>query len=277
MTVGQAGPVEASLRRARDAGRKLLVPYVTGGLGADWPDVVRAVAGAGADAVEVGIPFSDPVMDGPTIQQASTVALAAGATPAGVVSALGSVDAGVPLVVMTYYNVVFRTGHRRFARSLAGNGVGGAIVPDLPLEEMREWADAADEAGVETVLLAAPTTPDDRLAAICARSRGWVYGVGVLGVTGERQSLAATATVMARRLKTVTDKPVLIGIGVSTAEQAVDACAEADGVVVGSALVRRLLDGGGPEAAAAFVAGLRAGLDATGVPVPAAVQEPGRS
>jgi tryptophan synthase alpha chain len=252
---------DPALREARDAGRKLLVPYVTGGLSPDWCEVVAAVAAAGADAIEVGIPFSDPVMDGPTIQEASTRALANGATPSSVVAELGRVDAGVPLVVMTYYNVVFRSGHRRFARSLVDNGVAGAIVPDLPLDEFTDWGRAADDAGVETILLAAPTTPDDRLAEICARCRGWVYGVGLMGVTGERASLAASATTMAKRLKAVTDLPVLIGVGVSNPEQAIEASAEADGVIVGSALVRRLLDGGGPEAAASFVGELRAALD----------------
>src|SRR5439155_21692106 len=168
----------------------------------------------------------------------------------------------VPLVAMTYDNVVFRAGHRRFARSLIEHGVAGAIVPDLPLDELADWARAADDAGVETILLAAPTTPEDRLARICARSRGWVYGAGLMGVTGERTALADSAATMAKRLKAVTDLPVLIGIGVSTAEQAVDVCSEADGVIVGSALVRRLLEGAGPEGAAAFVAELRAGLDA---------------
>jgi tryptophan synthase alpha chain len=255
--------IEPALRAARDAGRKLLVPYVTGGLGRDWCDTVAAVAAAGADAIEVGIPFSDPVMDGPTIQEASKRALDHGATPASVVAALGEVDAGVPLVVMTYYNVVFRAGHRRFARSLVEHGVAGAIVPDLPLDEFGDWGRAADDAGVETVLLAAPTTPDDRLVEICARSRGWVYGVGLMGVTGERASLATSAATMAKRLKAVTDLPVLIGVGVSTPEQAVEASAEADGVIVGSALVRRLLEGAGPEGAASFVAELRSALDAT--------------
>src|SRR5437868_880807 len=256
--------LETHLRARRDAGRKLLVPYVTGGLGPQWLDVLRAMAAAGADAIEVGIPFSDPVMDGPTIQEASKQALDRGTTPASVVSALGEVDAGVPLAVMTYYNIVFRGGHRRFARSLVDHGVAGAIVPDLPLDEFGDWARAADDAGVETILLAAPTTPDDRLAEICARCRGWVYGVGLMGVTGERSSLATSAATMAKRLKAVTDLPVLIGVGVSTPEQAVEVCAEADGVIVGSALVRRLLDGGGPEAAAAFVGELRAGLDRVG-------------
>ena len=254
--------LETHLRARRDAGRKLLVPYVTGGLGGDWVQVVAALAAAGADAIEVGIPFSDPVMDGPVVQAASERALRAGATPAGIVRALAAVDAGVPLAVMTYYNLVFRAGHERFASSLAGAGISGAILPDLPLDESADWCAAADAAGVETVLLAAPTTPDDRLSAICERSRGFVYAVGLLGVTGERTSLAASATVMAKRLKAVTDRPVLVGVGVSTAEQARQIAVEADGVVVGSALVRRLLEGCGPEGAAAFVAELRDGLDA---------------
>ena len=162
---------------------------------------------------------------------------------------------------MNYYNVVFRQGHERFASSLARAGAAGAIVPHLPLEEVGPWAAAADAAGVETILLAAPTASDERLARICARSRGWVYGVGLLGVTGERDELAASALAMARRLKAVTDKPVLVGVGVSTPEQAAEVAAVADGVIVGSALVRRLLEGGGPETARRFVAALRAGLD----------------
>jgi len=260
-TVTDVGKLEATLRAARDDGRKLLVPYATGGL-PGWERVVEAVADAGADAVEVGIPFSDPVMDGPTIQRASERALEAGATPQGIVGDLGRLDTGgIPLVVMTYYNTVHRTGHERFAASLAAAGVAGAIVPDLPLEEVGPWAAAADAAGVETVLLAAPTASDERLARICARSRGWVYGVGLLGVTGERAALARSALDIAARLKAVTDKPVLVGVGVSDAAQAAEVAAVADGVIVGSALVRRLLDGGGAEAAAAFVAELRTGLD----------------
>lgn len=262
MTVDEVGKLEASLRGARDDGRKLLVPYVTGGF-PGWERAVEAVAASGADAVEVGIPFSDPVIDGPTIQQASERALAAGATPQGIVGALGRLDTGgVPLVAMTYYNTVHRYGHERFASSLAAAGVAGAIVPDLPLEEVGDWAAAADAAGVETVLLAAPTASDERLVRICRRARGWVYGVGLLGVTGERAELARSALDIAGRLKALTDKPVLVGIGVSTPAQAAEVAAVADGVVVGSALVRRLLDGGGAETAGAFVAELRTGLDA---------------
>lgn len=253
--------LEEALRARRAAGAKLLVPYVTGGLGSDWLDVVRAVVDAGADAVEIGIPFSDPVMDGRTVQEASQRALDIGATPAGIIAEAASLDVEVPLVVMTYYNPVHHAGHERFAASLAGAGIDGAIVPDLPLDELDGWSDAADREGVETVLLAAPTTPPDRLGAICARSRGFVYGVSLLGVTGERAQLATRAGEMGQRLKAVTDLPVLLGVGISTAAQAVEASQDADGVIVGSALIARLLRGEGPEGAHAFVRELREALD----------------
>ncbi len=246
-------------RRAR--GCKLLVPYVTGGLGSAWLDVVRAVAAAGADAIEVGIPFSDPVMDGKTVQEASQRALDIGATPDAIVAGLATVDVDVPVAVMTYYNPVQHAGHERFASSLADAGIDGAIVPDLPFDELDGWADAADRAGVETVLLAAPTTPDERLARICARSRGFLYAVALMGVTGERAELPSQAIEMGRRCKAATDMPVLLGVGISTPQLAVAASAVADGVVVGSALVRRLLQGGGPEEAGRFVAELRSALD----------------
>jgi len=256
------GALETHLRARRDAGRKLLVPYVTGGLGDDWLDVVRAVADAGADAIEIGVPFSDPVMDGPIIQEASERALRAGATPVSVLEGLRDVDAGVPLAVMTYYNIAFRMGHERFAASLADAGVAAAILPDLPLEESGPWARAADASDVETVMLAAPTAPDARLPRIAARARGFVYAVGLLGVTGERDALATSAIEIAGRVKAVTTKPVLVGVGVSNAAQAVEVSAVADGVVVGSALMRRVLEGAGPTGAGEFVAGIRAALDA---------------
>ena len=250
--------LEAHLRAQRSVGRKLLVPYVTGGL-ANWKEAIRSAVAAGADAVEVGIPFSDPVMDGPVIQEASQRALVAGATPQGILTEIPSLDVQVPIVVMLYYNTVFRAGHERFAAMCRDNGVSGAIVPDLPLEEAGSWCDAADAAGVETVMLAAPTAPDARLPLIAARARGFVYAVGLLGITGERAALANTATDIARRVKAVTDKPVLIGVGVSNAEQAREACKVADGVIQGASVVRRLMESG-PDAVGEYIAEVRGAI-----------------
>jgi tryptophan synthase alpha chain len=252
--------LEAHLRRARDGGRKVLVPYITGGLDG-WTDAIRQAAANGADAIEVGIPFSDPVMDGPVIQAASERALRAGATPVSILDDIARLDVDVPIAVMCYFNTVHSAGLERFAAMLARAGVAGAIVPDLPLDEVGPWASAADAAGIETVMLAAPTAPDERLPRIIERCRGFVYAVGLLGVTGERDELASTAVTLARRLKAITDMPVLIGVGVSNAAQAREATEVADGVIQGASVVRRLMDGGA-EAVGAYVAEVRRALDA---------------
>ena len=254
-------PVESALRVARDKDRKLLVTYVTGGVRPDWVAVLLAMAEAGADAIEVGLPFSDPMMDGPTVQEASMVALQRGTTPPSVLAELRSLDAPVPLLVMTYCNLVLRAGTRRFASELAVAGVRGAIVPDLPLEESGEWEADAGSEGVATVLMAAPVTPDKRLGEICQHSHGFVYGVNLMGVTGERESLAASSAVLAQRLKSLTDKPVLMGLGISGPAQAVAAAEHADGVVVGSALMRAVLDGATQGEVAERVGAIRASLD----------------
>ena len=254
--------LEAHLRDRRDSGRKLLVPYVTGGLGDDWLEVVRAYAAAGADAIEVGIPFSDPVMDGPTIQEASEQALAQGANLGAILTALREVDAGVPIVAMTYVNLVFHAGWTRFASEAREAGISGVILPDLPMEELGEWEPAGTAAGLATVQLASPLTPDDRLATLCARSQGFVYGVNLLGVTGERTELATTSGVLAKRLKQVTDLPVIMGFGIATPAHAAEVAEVADGVVVASALMRQRLDGASPEQLGEAVAELRQALDA---------------
>jgi tryptophan synthase alpha chain len=253
--------LEATLRRHRDAGRKLLVPYVTGGLGADWVATLEAVSAAGADAIEVGLPFSDPMMDGPVIQKASVDALAQGATARGIIAEIAAADVAIPVAVMTYYNIVARTGHRRMAQLLNEAGVTGAIVPDLPVDELDGWAVEADDAGVATVLLAAPTTPPERLRMIAERARGFLYAVGLMGVTGERADLASSAAEIAGRCKAATDLPVLVGVGISTPAQAAEVSTVADGVVIGSALVHRILDGCGPDGAAQLVKEFRAALD----------------
>jgi tryptophan synthase alpha chain len=232
-----------------------------GGMTGDWGESLAAVVAAGADAVEVGIPFSDPMIDGPVIQDAALRALQRKTVPEDVLDGIARAEAPVPIVMMTYYNLVYRAGHKRMARSLAAAGVGGAILPDLPIEELDPWAMEADAAGVDTVLLVAPSSPDERVARICARARGFVYAVARMGVTGERQSLGGEAVKVVERIRRHTDMPVCVGVGVSTPEQAAQVCEVADGVVVGSALVRRLIEGEGPEGAAEFVGSLRQAID----------------
>jgi len=254
------GMLEQTLMDKKRSGRKLLVPYVCGGLG-DWVETIHAVIEAGADAVEIGIPFSDPIMDGPTIQEASQKALEAGVTPSSILSGVRNTDFSVPIAVMTYYNIIHHAGHERFAKELRENGIAASIIPDLQLDEATDWISVAAGNGIENVLLAAPSTPPERLKRLADNSRGFVYGVGHMGVTGERASLADSASEIAKRLKECTEKPVLVGVGVSNAEQAAIVSQVSDGVIVGSALVRRLLEGGGPEGAFEFIRELRNGLD----------------
>jgi tryptophan synthase alpha chain len=258
--VAESGFLEQHLRAERGRGRKLLVPYLTGGL-PGWLDHVRASVDAGADAVEVGIPFSDPVMDGPTIQEASERALRSGATPSSILDELRQVDIGVPIVVMTYVNLIYRMGARRAAAELHDAGVSGVILPDLPLEEQGIWRAAGDAGGIETVQLASPIGSDDRLRELTAASAGYVYGVNLLGITGERASLGDLAADLAGRLKAVTDLPVIMGFGVGTPELAAEIAAPSDGVIVGSAIMRRVLDGASPADLGAFVTTLRSALD----------------
>jgi tryptophan synthase alpha chain len=235
---------------------KTLVPYVTGGMTAGWTDYVRAYVDAGADAVEVGLPFSDPVIDGPVIQEASDRALARGVTVAGLLAEIAALDVGVPLIAMTYANLARPDAVPAFRDA----GLAGLIVPDLPLEESGPLEEAAAGAGLDLILLAAPATPPGRRAEIAARSRRFVYATTLMGTTGVRPELAATGGALAADLKRYTDLPVLLGIGISTPEQAAAACRYADGVIVGSALVRAVLDGRAPAEAGALVAAMRAAV-----------------
>lgn len=242
------GPLESKLRSVRDAGRKSLVPYITGGLGDDWLASLAAVIDGGADACEIGIPFSDPVMDGPVIQEANDIALAQGVTPQTIASDLRDFESPIPLATMTYYNIAYRMGHERYANLLREAGVSATILPDIQMDESDEWIAVANGSGIENVLFAAPTSPDERLERTGRLARGFVYAVGLLGITGERNELAASAIEIARRAKEHTDLPVLVGVGIGSPEQAVEACSVADGVVIGSTVVRRLVAGLAPDA-----------------------------
>ena len=236
--------LEVTLRRVRESGRKAFVPYVTGGYPGVDAALLRGLEDAGADAIEDGIPHSDPNMDGGEIQAASARALEAGATPAGVLATIAGGGLRIPVAVMTYANPVERRGEGAFLDDLVSAGVTGAIVPDLPVDESEGFAAAAAARGVDVVLLAAPGAASERLARIAAAARGFVYCVATYGVTGARDTLAGTAAEVVQALRPLTDLPLLVGVGIGTPSQAAAACAFADGVIVGSALMGRLVEAG---------------------------------
>lgn len=234
--------LEAALRGRRDGGGRAFVPYVTGGLPGVDAGLLRGLEEAGADAVEVGIPFSDPVMDGGVIQEASRLALEGGSRPADVLATVKEAGLGVPVAVMTYLNPIVARGMEAFLDDAVDAGVAGFIVPDLPVDEAGEWAALCTERGVAPVFLAAPGTTQERLRRVAEASRGFVYCVATYGVTGERSELSGTAREVVEALRPLTDRPLLVGVGIGSPEQAAEACGFADGVIVGSALVRALIE-----------------------------------
>lgn len=238
--------------------RAALMPYLMGGypsLDASRECLAAAVE-AGADLIELGIPFSDPLADGPVIHSAGTEALAAGVTPEDVLGLVA--DVGVPVVLMVYANVVLRHGAAEFPARARAAGAAGLIVPDLPHDEAAELRAACDAEGLALVPLVAPNTTPERIAQIGADARGFVYAVSVAGITGERDSLPPGLTDLVGRIRAATDLPVAVGFGISTAEQAGAVGEIADGVIVGSRVVRAM--GDGPDAVRAVVADLAAGL-----------------
>lgn len=234
--------IDAKFRELRKAGRKAFIPYITAG----DPDIgttgkiVRALERAGADIIELGIPFSDPMADGPTIQRAIKRSLDNGCTVNKVFDMVRELrkDVKVPIVFMTYYNIVYSRGVERFIRDAKACGADGIIVPDLPMEESSEVSSSGDEHGFDTILLAAPTTPRDRFRKIASRSRGFIYYVSLTGVTGARKALASELKSDVIAMKKITKKPVCVGFGVSDAAQARDIASVADGVIVGSAIIK---------------------------------------
>ena len=232
--------------------RAALMPYLMGG----FPDletslaIGEAYADGGADLVELGVPFSDPLADGPVIHAAGTAALRAGATVDGVLAVASRLAPRVPVIVMCYANLVFARSPDGFATALAAADVSGLIVPDLPLEEAPGVLAACDALGIALVPLVAPTTPDARLGLIGARARGFLYTVSVVGTTGERTSLSDAYAAVIRRARAHTDVPVALGFGIATPGQAAEAAAAgADGVIVGSRLVRAAAEADDPPAA----------------------------
>jgi tryptophan synthase alpha chain len=244
---------EAIAAAFREEGRRAaLMPYMMGG----FPDmdasrrIAEAYADGGADLVELGVPYSDPLADGPVIQAAGSAALRAGATTHEVLAIGRALAERVPVVTMIYANLVMARGVERFVDDLVANGISGLIVPDLPLEESEAVRDACDARGLALVPLVAPTTPDERMARIGASARGFVYAVSVTGTTGERAALADTFAELVERAKAATTVPVALGFGIGTPEQARQAAdSGADGVIVGSRLVRAAAEADDPAAA----------------------------
>lgn len=237
---------------AASAKRGALMPYMMGG----YPnmqsslEIGRAYIDAGADLIELGVPYSDPLADGPVIHEAGTRALAAGANMTGVLELASSLSQQVPVVLMCYANMVFAPGARAFVERLAQSGASGLIVPDLPLQEAPEVREACDEHGLALVPLVAPTTPPERLAQIGAHARGFLYTVSVIGTTGERAALSESFAEVVGAAKRATEVPVAIGFGISTAEHVRKAIeAGADGVIVGTRLVRAAAEASDPAGA----------------------------
>ncbi|GGN49696.1 tryptophan synthase subunit alpha [Streptomyces kronopolitis] len=249
-----------ALAAARAEDRSALIAYLPAG----FPTVdggieaAKAVFDGGADIVEIGLPHSDPVLDGPVIQTADDIALRGGVKIADVLRTVREAHAatGKPVLVMTYWNPVDRYGVERFAAELAEAGGAGCILPDLPVQESATWREHAAKHGLATVFVVAPSSKDARLAEITAAGSGFVYAASLMGVTGTRASVGAEAQDLVRRTKATTGLPVCVGLGVSNAEQAAEVARFADGVIVGSAFVKRLLAADGDLAAG--LAGVRA-------------------
>jgi tryptophan synthase alpha chain len=260
--------LEATFARLRERGERALVPYFTAGDPslADTRCLVAEAARRGADVIELGVPFSDPLADGPVIQRAGMRALAAGTTLPRLLEMVSELRAevSVPLVLMTYYNPVLAFGLEAFARAAVRAGVDGVIVVDLPPEEADPLAREAEAAGLDVVYLAAPTSTLERLRLIARRSRGFIYMVSLRGVTGERQGLPTELAAQIGTLRRVTDKPVCVGFGISTPEQVAAVCRLADGAAVGSAIVRLVEERAGSPSlvndVGAFIAELKAPL-----------------
>jgi tryptophan synthase alpha chain len=263
--VTPAQRLDDAFAAGKEKGRALVMPFLVCGYpdGDAFVDIARAAGEAGADVFEIGIPFSDPIMDGPVIQEATNAVLARGMHTSEAIEliARAAEAARRPLVAMTYYNIVYRHGLAAFATELAAAGATGVIIPDLSVEDSGEWREECARAGIAPVFIAAQTSPPERLRAIASASRGFVYAASLLGVTGVRQTMNDRARALVDSIKNETDLPVAVGIGVSTPEHARDVATYADGVIVGSAVVKTITDSKDPVAAVgAFVASLRAAV-----------------
>jgi tryptophan synthase alpha chain len=231
--------------KVRAEKRAALIAYIPAGFPTktDCHRVIQAFIDGGVDAIEIGFPYSDPVMDGPTIQAAAVTALNNGTGAEDVLDALEvATQAGIPSVVMTYWNPIEKYGVEKFASAIKAHGGSGVIHPDITIEESSGWLAAANNNGINPIYVVAPSTSNDRLAKVTSLAGGFVYAASIMGVTGARTSLSSGAEDLVGRVKAVTDLPVAVGLGVSTREQAKDVAGYADGVIVGSAFVKAILD-----------------------------------
>lgn len=256
--------IAGAFESARAQGRAALMPYLMAGFPTleQSMRIGEACLASGADILELGVPYSDPLADGPVIHEAATRALAEGANLAGVLEVARALAPNVPVVLMCYANMVFAPGVEEFVQRVAATGVSGLIVPDLPLEEAPEALEACEAHGIALVPLVAPTTPDDRFRSIGARTRGFLYTVSLVGTTGERAALSERFAEIIARAKASTSAPVALGFGISTPEHAMAAArAGADGVIVGTRLVRAAGESADPaRAVGELVAELAAAL-----------------
>jgi len=251
-------------KKLKTEGRKGFIAYVTAG----FPDVagtvqaVQVLEAAGADVIELGIPFSDPMADGPVIQKAATLALQAGITTPKVLELVRTIrqTSQIPLVVMTYVNTILNVGVEKFVRSFADAGLDGIIVPDLPLEESGLLSKYCEQAGIDLIQLVAPTSPRNRLVAICQKAQGFVYCVSNTGVTGVREVDFSHIAKVIDIVRSETDVPPAIGFGIGDARGAQEAAKHADAVIVGSAIMSRLMDEG-LESVSTFAKSIRRALD----------------
>ncbi|WP_166351326.1 tryptophan synthase subunit alpha [Phytoactinopolyspora limicola] len=253
----------AVFEKARAEGRAALVGYLPAGYPtADGAiDALKAMIDAGVDVVEVGLPYSDPLMDGPVIQAAVEAALRQGINTRDVLRTVEAVaSTGAPVLVMSYWNPIDRYGVDAFTRDLAAAGGAGAITPDLIPDEAGEWLPAARRHDLDTVFLVAPSSTDERVAFTADACRGFVYAASTMGVTGTREQVGDAAAGLVERTRRVTDLPVAVGLGVSNAAQAAQVAGFADGVIVGSAFVRPLLEADDAAAGARAVAAVAADL-----------------
>lgn len=240
-----ATSLEVLFSKTRRENRAALIAYIPAGFPSQQgcKNAISALAKAGVDAVEIGFPYSDPVMDGPTIQEAANISLQAGTGAVEVFSTLNFAhEEGLPAVVMTYWNPIERYGADRFAQEIARNGGSGVVTPDLTIEESDGWKLATETAGINSIYVVAPSTADERLARVTARCSGFVYAASLMGVTGARTTIASGARSLVDRIRKTTDLPIAVGLGVSTREQARDVAGFADGVIVGSAFIKILLE-----------------------------------